>query len=507
MSGAQASPRTAVIVGVGQAEQRPDDPGEALEPIDLLGAAAEAAGQDSGASVLRAVDSVAVVSIISWPYPDPGALLARRLGLPDVRRTITTTVGGNSPQLLVNTLVPEIERGAADVILLGGAECVHTRWRARREPKAWLEWSQSDDPPCAEIVGEDPAPSSDEELAHGANAPTSVYPLFETALRSSAGRSVDEHQVAVSELWAPFSAVAAANPHAWSRRAFEPAEVRTPTPDNRIVTFPYVKRMCANIDVDQAAALLLCSYEAAQSAGVPDDRLVFPRAGADGHDHYFVSRRDRLDASPALAAVSRGALHAAGAGVDDVARFDLYSCFPSAVQVAAAALGLSNHGSRDRRPLTVTGGLAFAGGPANNYPTHAIAAMVDACRRDPGSLGLVTAVGWYLTKHSAGCYSTTPPAGSFGRVDPAATQHEVDRQPPRESAGSYAGPATVEATSVVFERAGTPSLAIVMARTPDGRRALANSRDADVLADMTTRAWEGEPVTLRTDGTTNELAP
>ena len=499
------SPRRAVIVGVGQAEQRVEDPTTAIEPIDLLARAARSADADAGAAVLARVDTVAVVSIVSWPYPDPGALLARHLELPAVRRTVTTTVGGNSPQLLINTLVPEIERGDADVVLLGGAECVHTRWRARREPKAWLPWTQADDPPCPVVIGDSRAGSSEYEVAHGAAAPTLVYPLFETARRAAAGRGVEEHQVAVSELWAEFSAVAATNPHAWSRQAFTPTELRTATPDNRVVTFPYLKRLCANIDVDQSAALLLCSEETARRAGVPEDRLVFPRAGADAHDHFFVTERDRLDASPALGIVGRAALAAADATVDDVARFDLYSCFPSAVEVAMGALGLRGPGSGDDRPLTVTGGLGFAGGPANNYPTHAIAAMVDACRQDPGSLGFVSAIGWYITKHAAGCYSTTPPRDGFGRVDPATTQHAVDAGPRRATAGAYTGPATVEATAVVVERDGTPSLGIVSARTPDGRRALANSRDPDTLRDMTRTAWEGRPVRLRGEAGTNRL--
>ena len=162
--------------------------------------------------MLDTVDTVAVVSIVSWPYPDPGALLARRLGLGGLRRTMTTTVGGNSPQLLVNTLAPTIERGDADVVLLGGAECVHTRWRARRDPKAWLPWTAADDPPCPVVIGDDRPGNSDYEVAHGAAAPVQVYPLFETARRATLGRSVEAHQVAVSELWSRFSAVAADEP-------------------------------------------------------------------------------------------------------------------------------------------------------------------------------------------------------------------------------------------------------------------------------------------------------
>jgi acetyl-CoA C-acetyltransferase len=499
-------PRTPVLVGAGQALQRPDDPVQAREPIDLLADAARAADADAGAprSVLAALDTVAVVDIVSWKYPDPGALLGRRLGI-EPRTTVTTTVGGNSPQLLVNELASEIARGDARAVLIGGAECVYTRWRARREPKTWLDWTQADDAPCARVLG-DPRPgTNDYEMAHTAVAPTQIYPLLETALRAEAGRTVDEHQREVSELWATFAATAAGNPHAWSRVSYSPEEIRTPSRDNRVVTFPYLKRMCANIDVDESAALLMCSHGVARDLGVPDDRLVFPLAGADAHDRYFFSERESLTKSPAIAAAGHGALDAAGAGVDDVARFDVYSCFPSAVEIALGALELQGPGGGDARPLTVTGGLGFAGGPANNYPTHAIAAMVDACRRDPGSVGMVSALGWYVTKHSIGLYSTTPPEPGFSRVDTARTQAAVDALPHREVAGSYSGPAAVEATAVVFDRDGGPALAIVSTLTPDGRRALANTRDTAVLQDMTEKAWEGRRVSLRTDGTVNLL--
>jgi acetyl-CoA C-acetyltransferase len=498
-------PRTPVIVGVGQASQRPADPGEAAEPIDVLHRAASAAFADARASRDLAVDTIAVADIISWRYPDPGALLGRRLGL-DPKRTVLSTVGGNSPQLLVNTLAPAIAAGDANVVLLGGAECVYTRWRARREPRTTLAWTVADDPPCPEVVG-DPRPGSSQyEMAHLAIAPTQVYPLFETALRHAAGRSVGEHQVAISELYEGFAAVASENPHAWSRTRYRAEEIRTVTRDNRMVTFPYPKRMCANIDVDQAAALLLCSYEAARDAGVADDRMVFPLAGADAHDHYFFSERWSLADSPAIAAAGSAALRAAGIGIDDVARFDLYSCFPSAVETAMRAFGLPGPAGGDLRPLTVSGGLAYAGGPGNDYVTHSIAAMVEACRNDPESVGLVTALGWYITKHSVGLYTARPPTG-FVRVDAKALQTEVDATPARAVAGSYAGPATLEATSVAFERDGSPGHAIVTALTADGRRVLANTRDPETMRSMTEIAWEGRGVTISTDGETNALEP
>jgi acetyl-CoA C-acetyltransferase len=343
-------------------------------------------------------------------------------------------------------------------------------------------------------------------MAHLALAPTQIYPLFETALRAAAGRGIAEHQQATSELWSRFAAVAASNTPAWSRAPHSADQIRSVSPENRMVTFPYTKLMCANIDVDQAAALLLCSYEAARTAGIPDEKLVFPHSGADAHDHYFFSERAALAESTAIGIAGRAALAAAGTDVDGVARFDLYSCFPAAVQMAMRSLGLGGPAAGDERPLTVTGGLGFAGGPGNNYSTHAIAAAVEACRADPGSLALVTALGWYATKHSVGLYSSTPPADGFVHVDPASTQREVDALARREPAGTVTGKATVEATSVVFERDGSPSLALVSALTPDGHRALANTRDPAAMAAMCDEPWEGTTVELQNDGSTNSLA-
>jgi len=499
--------RTPVIVGVGQASQRFAEADRAEEPIALLAGAVREAEHDASArrTPLREVDTVAVVDMLSWKYPDPGALLARTLGI-EPKATVLSTVGGNSPQLLLNELAGDIARGERRVVLLGGAECMYARRRARKEPRVWLEWSKPADPACPTIVG-DPRPgTTDEELAHRAVMPTDIYPLFETALRAETARGIAEHQAVIGELWSGFSAVAAANPDAWNRTAYSPGAIATVSADNRAVAFPYLKRMCANLDVDQAAAIILCSYGTARELGVPEEKLVFPLAGADAHDHFHVTHRWSLTESPAIGAIGRATLKVLHLDIDDVARFDLYSCFPSAVQLALRALGLRGLAGGDARPLTTTGGLAFAGGPGNNYSTHGVATMVAACRADPGSIGLVTALGWYATKHSIGCYSTAPPPDGFRRVAPSETQAVVDAGRRRESAGPYTGPATLEATSVLFGRDGAPTIAIVTALTSDGRRVWANADDRELLTSMTVEPWEGRPVRIVGAGSTNMLA-
>ncbi len=498
-------PNTPVVVGVGQYQQRPSDPAVALEPIDLLATAARAAVSDTGATrdIVGDIDTIGIVAMVSWPYPDPGSLLGDRINATKVSRTVLTTTGGNSPELLMHEIAQDILRGKSKIVLIGGAECIYTRRRAMSTDRVHLDWTIDERPACSEVIGDDRPGNNANEIEHHADIPISVYPLLETALRSSNHQTIEDHQKSVSELWTTFAAVAANNPDAWLRSAHTASEIRTVNESNRMINFPYPKLMCANIIVDQAAAVIICSYETAQAYGVSEEKMVFPLAGADAHDHYYFSERASLDTSPAIKEISRAALNGAGVGIDDISHFDLYSCFPAAVQISMSAMGLG--APRDTRPLTLTGGLGFAGGPANNYSMHGIAKMVEACRANPGSMGLLHALGWYATTHSIGIYSTTPPKNSFVRVDTKISQAVVDAQPKRVSLATYVGEATIESTSVPFNREGEPEIAIVTLLTPEGARVLANTRSPAIIESIVTVAQEGKRARLTTDGKTTSL--
>jgi acetyl-CoA C-acetyltransferase len=336
------------------------------------------------------------------------------------------------------------------------------------------------------------------EQAVGVGVPIRMYALFETAVRAARGETVDEHQTTVAELWSRFSSVAAKNPHAWSQRELTPTEIRTPTAANRMVNLPYTKYMNSNNDVDMAAAVILCSLERARALGVPDDRIVFVHAGTDASDSKYVSNRADLHSSPAVRHGGARALELAGLGIDDVDVIDLYSCFPSAVQIGAEALGLSLD-----RQLTRTGGLSFAGGPWNNYSMHAIATVVDDVRERPAEPAFVWANGGFAAKHAFGVYATTPPANGF-RHEADAIQAIVDALPPCELAEGGRGAATIEAYTVSFARSGEPEGAFAACCRADGRRAWARSDDATLAAAMTHGEWVGQPVRLGDHG---ELRP
>jgi acetyl-CoA C-acetyltransferase len=491
-------PRTPVLIGVGQLSQRVDRGEPALEPVDMIAEAARRAAADSGGrgGLLTGLDSVRIVRMLSWRYEDPGTLVAARVGAAPAQ-SMYSNAGGNTPQSLLNRTAGDIADGRADLVLLGGAEAWRTRmgFRADNGRPPWTTEAEGTTP--AEPFGAELEMSHPAEAGRGLLLPVQMYPIFETAVRAAAGRSVDDHQQHLGRLWAGFSDVAAGNPNAWIRRRYSAEEIRTPGPDNRMIGFPYPKLMNSNNAVEQAAAVILCSAERADALGVPRDRWVFPLSGADAHDTPFVSNRPDLRSSPAIRAAGRAALASAGAGIDAVAHADLYSCFPSAVEVAAAELGLAAD-----RPLTVTGGLSFAGGPWNNYVMHAIATMATVLRSDAGAVGLCSANGGFLTKHSIGLYSTTPPAGAAGAgFRDATAQAAADAEAPCALDADYTGACTVEGYVVMHDRDGEPQNSFAALRTPAGARAWGTTNDTAAMKAMTEEEHVGRAAERAPDGT------
>ena len=467
-----ANPNTPVIVGVAQTEQRVDDPLTGLEPIDMMVDAVRQAASDAECPELLAkVDSVRVIRGV-WRYKQPARYVAEQIGVPGAE-TVGTPFGGNMVQSTVNETALDILSGRNTLVVITGAENGNSQAKAR---KAGIELPvRETNGPYTRMLGEDKSMSAEAELARGIRMPIQLYPIFENALRYARGESIEDHLVRISELWARFSRVAGTNPHAWLKDPVDAQTIRTASPSNRMISFPYPKLMNSNNAVDMGAALIMCSVEKARALGIPESKWVYPHAGTDAHDHYMVSNRDNLHSSPAIRYAGNKALELTGLSVADLDYIDVYSCFPSAVQVAMQELNLP-----EDRPLTVTGGLTFGGGPLNNYVMHSIARMVELLREAPGKRGMITANGGYLTKHAFGIYSAAAPDKDFSHAD---LQKEVDATPSRESLVDFDGEVVVESYTVMYGGDG-PAMAHAACLTGDGKRTWANTNDLDVMRAM-----------------------
>ncbi|TPE60053.1 acetyl-CoA acetyltransferase [Sandaracinobacter neustonicus] len=470
-------PRTPVLVGIAQSVDRTSEPGQGLSPQEMMAAVSRAAIADAGGQgIAGAIDCVTVVRLFQdsgfgAPFGKQNNLpwaVASRIGATP-KRSLYGPVGGNSPQMLVNHFAELITQGDHDVVLLTGCEPLRSQARAQKAGLK-LDWAE-ESPEPAEQWPEKTTYATPHEIQHGIALPVNIYPLFENALGVHYGRDPLGHRRAIGELMARFTQVAAKNPYAQLPIARTAEEIIAPEGDNRYIGYPYTKYLNANMFVDQAAALLLMSTEAADRLGVPQDKRVYLHGNADTHEKILVTERVDYHSSPAVRIGAAHALKQAGITPADLAHMDIYSCFSSAVEVAADEIGIAQD---DPRGLTLTGGLPYFGGPGNNYSMHGIAEVAARCRANPGAYGLVFANGGFLTKHSFGVWSTTPKA--FSRTDPASYQREIDAMPSPALIEKPEGEGVIETFTVVHHK-GEPAFALLIGRLADGSRFLAQIHD------------------------------
>ncbi len=502
-----SSDRAPVLVGVAQYVGRETDPTAAPDPLTLMADVATRAAYDSGVgqSLFAHVDTFFQIPLAYWNPVNGAGLTAERLGIERRARVQNTGGGGEMGVLAANHLAAEIMAGRTEVAVMTGGQIWKTAERAKAAGVE-LNWP----------IGGDPAGTddrfaltakpmvSDLEERHMLSRPIQAYPLFENALRASQGMTLAEHAQRLGEMMTEFTAVAAANPYAWFPTERSAEELATPTPENRMIGFPYTKYLNAVLNTDQAAAYVMTSVAKAQELGIPEDRWVYWWGGHNAAEEaWFASTRPNFAECPSMKDSSMGALDQAGVGVDEIALFDFYSCFPVAVRMACAMLGIDE---LDPRPFTVTGGLPYAGGPGSAYNMNSIAAMVERLRDTDGSVGLVTGNGFFLTKHAAAVLSNKPKQGGWDRPDgpPPSAAMDTDPAVPDESA---TGRGRIEAYTVMHDRDGQPSMGYICGHLDnngsEGRRFLANTpEDPAVLRDLLASEAVGRTGEVRYDNAT-----
>ena len=495
-------PSTPVIVGVGQVVERIGEAEwQGRSAADLAAWATERAIADAGAArdlkpsieVVSAIrtfeDSGAAPSPFGKPDKFPLAV-ARRAGLKP-KQAILEAVGGQSPVTALVEMAERVARGEIAAGMVFGAEAISNARHLSSQGEA-RDWAEHDE---GEIEDRGSARMLTKQgIVHGIVSAPIAYALLENARRARLGMSREGYRLAMGELFAPFSAVAAANPY--SGAASDPLsadDIATVTPKNRMIADPFPLKVVARDQVNMGAAMLVMSAAAAREAGIPEDRWVYIHGASASAEPDILERADP-GAYPAAEAALDAALGAAGKSIGEVEVLDFYSCFPIAVfSTAIDHLGLSQD---DPRGLTVTGGLPYFGGAGNGYSSHAIASTVERLRERPGAFGLVGANGGFQSKYAALVLSTAP-AQFPGWSE--AVQH---RPAPPELADLVEGSGTIETYTVVHGRGG-PTYAVAIGRLSDGRRFIARSDDPATLAAMEADDPLGRQVALSNDGERN----
>jgi acetyl-CoA C-acetyltransferase len=454
--------RIPVIVGVGEIVDRPTEITSGLEPLILLKQALKRAEADSGGKWLDEIGSLDIVNFLSWRYQDPARQLSERLGIKPAH-AYYGPVGGESPIRYLHEAAQRIARGECSVAAVCGAEAQSTATKAERA-KVDLPWT-----PFAHDVPEPKRGAAFQKpmaVTLGVFRPITVYPLYESATSAHWGQTPREALAESGELWSTYSGVASQNPNSWLKKRFTPDEITTPTPENRLIAWPYTKLMVANPTVNMGGAILMTSLAKARAAGIAEDRLVHVWGGASAEEPRDYLVRDQFFQSHPQNAVLGAVMDLVGGDGKKFDAIELYSCFPCVPKMARRTLGLG----ADVQP-TVTGGLTFFGAPLNTYMTHAACAMVRKLRNG-ANLGLLYGQGGFVTKHHGLVLSRH--AAQEALAQDTSVQAEADRH--RGAVPDFvteaSGKGKVESFTVIYRNNGEVEHGVTMLRTANGARTL-----------------------------------
>ena len=479
---------TPMLIGVGAATRRAEDPRDALEPIALMREAVQRAGADAGdARWLSAVDDISAPQGL-WAYSDPGRLVADAIGA-DKARTALAQIGVLQ-HTLISRAMRNIASGQSELALVIGGEAKYRSLRAAITGIDVADTPQTDVEPDQALKPErelvDPA-----EQACGLALAVHYYAIMENALRAAQGQSVSAHRDEIAEMWSAFGALAADNPDAWRQAPASPEAIREGSDKNAMMAFPYTKLHSTQWNVDQAAALLFCSARWARERGLEQSRAVWPLSATEANHMTSVSERAALHRCPGAAAAGQAALELAGIErADALDHIELYSCFPIAARMQARELGMDP--AAPTKPLTVTGGMRFAGGPLNNYVLQATVSMAKRIRQR-GGCGMVSGISGFMTKQGFGIWRDSPPEAGFRFAD--LSRQTANDTELRQVVVDAEGPARIAGYTVLHEK-NMPVAAVAVCDLPDGRRTVARCEDAAVMARMLAEECTAMPVTL-----------
>jgi acetyl-CoA C-acetyltransferase len=461
--------RIPVIVGVGEIVDRPKEIAGGREPLTLLVEALRRAEEDCDGKLLGEIASLDIVNFLSWRYRDPERQLCERLGIKPAHAHYGP-VGGESPIRYLHEAAQRIARGECGVAAVCGAEAQSTATKAERAGLT-LPWT-----PFAHDVPEPKRGAAFQKpmaVKLGVFRPITVYPFYEAATSAHWGQTPREALAESGSLWSRYASVASQNPNAWLKRSFTSDEITTPTPDNRLIAWPYTKLMVANPTVNMGAAVLMTSLAKARAAGIAEHRLVHVLGGASAEEPRDYLVRDQFFESHPQNAVLNAAMELVGGDGRAFDAIELYSCFPCVPKMARRTLGLG----ADVQP-TVTGGLTFFGAPLNSYMTHAACAMVRKLRGG-ARLGLLYGQGGFVTKHHALVLSHQPPREALAQDTSVQAEADRHRGAVPDFVTAASGKGSVESFTVTYGRNGEVEHGVVMLRTPGNARALARVPASD----------------------------
>lgn len=455
--------RIPVIIGVGQINDRPENPVDGLDSLGLMVEALRIAEQDAGGGEwLKLADGVLIVDQISFAkMGDLSGPVAEAIGATPKECRKTKYPMGDSPVRLLNEAANIIGSGEGQIVAVTGAEALRTA-AARAKAAMAAKGEQKEVSAIRDASKQRPIAYRDK---FGLTAPVDVYPLYENAGRHAYGQTLEEGQRESGEIWSRFSQVADAEEGAWIHAPKSIEEVITPTADNRPISFPYTKFMVANSSVNQGAGFIVTSLGEAKRRGISEEKLIYVGQGASANEPGDFLKRDDYTHSVSMAKTLNRTMELNGLKTDQLDFVELYSCFPCVPKMARRVIDWPVE-----KPATVFGGLTFGGGPIANYMSHAIVCMVEKLREE-GKYGMLFANGGFATNNHTIVIGRDPElATHFPQDFDFQEEANAERGMVPELVEAYEGPGEIETYTVHYKRDGSPRFGVVVGRTEDGTK-------------------------------------
>jgi len=485
---------TPVVVGVGAIQQKEPNINKSREPIALMIEAANTALQDCLAPQIANDIEVITVPKGMWLYSNPAALIAEAI---DAKQCHTELADfGILQQSNIGAACQRIAKGELDVAMVVGGEAKFRQLQGHKKGMEVFETPQTDVAPDTFLQPEAELWSEIESNA-GLGMPVGYYALLESAICHAKALSMDQHRDNIAHRYARFSEIAAANPDGWIDTPLDADIIRNVARNNKMLAFPYTKYHNSQWNVDQACALIFCSVKKAIQLDIPQSKWIYPVASTESNYIVNVSQRSDLAHSAAARIAGKRALQIAGCSIDDIDFIELYSCFPSAVNLCLDALDIN-----DDRDLTRCGAMPFAGGPLNNFLLQSTVKMVQQLRAQPGSLGLASCVSGMYTKQGYGIWSSGEYRQPFVFSDVSA--EAAVAQPPVELVAPTAGKVNIIAATVLYQ-GDDANRVIVIGQYVDGeelagKRTVSYSQGSAAIAHALAKNTVGQQASIDSAG-------
>ena len=485
-----------VLVAVAAVQQKQINLAKAKEPIALMIDAVNAALKDSQApTIAKQIDHICVPKGM-WQYTNPAALIAEAIG---ANNAVTEFCDfGILQQTNLGQACQKIAASDIEVALVVGGEAKYRQLQAMIQNVEVSETQQHDSQPDSFLQPEAELWSEIESKA-GLGMPVGYYALIESAICHQQGISMDQHRDNIASHYARFSEIAASNPDGWAESALTAETIRNAGDKNAMLAFPYAKHHNSQWNVDQACALLFCSVSKAREYGIPESQWIFPLASTESNQIINVSQRPNLGQSKAAEMAGQRALNIAGLTIEEIDFIDLYSCFPSAVNLNIQALNIP-----EDRDLTVTGAMPYGGGPLNNYCLQATVKLAQLLRQKPGSYAIASCVSGMFTKQGYGIWSSAGYSNAFIFDDVSDELNE--QQQALELIEPQAGTVEIVAATVLFEKNQAQKL-VIISQYPEGQRSVSYSVNADHIAQSLASNLVGKQAHINQLGLIDSLSP